>query len=130
MTVVRSLSAALFLSAAAAAVGCSGYVDTTPATEVEVSGTVTGVDAKAFKDTYLLFFPTGGNGAVGTNMKLNPDGSFSGKMFAGTYAYYLGSPTENDRKAEASLKGVPEEVKKVSLDRTVKVSGGKIEIKF
>ena len=112
-------------------VGCSGYVSTSSGTDVEVSGTVNGPDGKPVKDVVLYFQPTGGE-AMPNQFPLK-NGSFSGKMIAGKYTYYLGAPVQagtDQRKAETILKSMPAAWKAGSLDRQISVSGGTLELKF
>lgn len=110
--------------------GCSGYVSTTPGTDVEVSGTINGPDGKPVKDVVLYFQPTGGD-AMPIQFPLK-NGSFSGRMIAGKYTYYLGAPQTGPdiRKAETALKNFPAPWKEGSLDRQINVSGGTLELKF
>lgn len=110
--------------------GCSGYISTTPGTDVEVSGTVNGPDGKPVKDVVLYFQPTGGD-AMPNQFPLK-NGSFSGRMIAGKYTYYLGAPQSGPevRKTETILKSFPATWKEGSLDRQINVSGGALELKF
>lgn len=111
-------------------VGCSGYVSTSPGSEVDVSGKINGPDGKPLNDVFLHFQPTGGD-AMPIQFPLK-NGSFSGKMIAGKYTYYLGAPESgpNARKAETILKSLPATWKAGSLDRQISVSGGPLELKF
>lgn len=111
-------------------VGCGGYISTTPGKDVDVSGTVNGPDGKPVKDVVLYFQPTGGD-AMPIQFPIK-NGSFSGKMIAGKYTYYLGAPQTGPdvRKAEAILKSFPGPWKEGSLDRQIDVSGGVLELKF
>jgi hypothetical protein len=112
-------------------IGCSGYVSTTPGTDVDVSGTVRGPDGKPLNDVVLYFQPTGGE-AMPNQFPLK-NGSFSGKMIVGKYTYYLGAPLQtgpSQKKAETILKTMPASWKEGSLDRQIDVSGGTLELKF
>lgn len=111
-------------------VGCTGYVSTTPGVDVEVSGTVNGPDGKPVKDVVLYFQPTGGE-AMPIQFPLK-NGTFSGRMIAGKYTYFLGAPQMGSdiRKAETILKSFPATWKEGSLDRQISVSGGVLELKF
>lgn len=111
-----------------AAVGC-GYIEPSPVEDVDISGTVTGPDGQPVKDVNVYFQPASG-GAQPAGFKLGADGSFSGKIKAGTYTYYLVPVSEGDARGEAILKKLPEQYKKADDKRTVKASGGRVELKW
>jgi hypothetical protein len=106
--------------------GCGGDVPASGET-VEVSGKVPAPAGKSIAGYNLFFQPTGGK-AQQVQFPITADGSFSGKMVAGTYTYYLtpgkGSATEK------ALEAFPEAYRKGSLDRQIDVKGGALELKF
>lgn len=109
--------------------GCTGYVTTTPGVEVEVSGVVNKPDGKPLTGLNVIFHPAEA-GAQPTGFPLKADGSFSGKMIAGKYRYFVGPAVEGDKKADPILKGLPDAYKTPDDSRTVDVRGGKVELKF
>jgi hypothetical protein len=112
----------------AAAVGC-GYYEPTPVQDVDISGAVAGPDGQPVKDVNVYFQPASG-GAQPAGFKLAADGSFSGKIKAGTYTYYLMPTVEGDPRGEAILKKLPEQYRKADEKRTVTAGGGKVELKW
>jgi hypothetical protein len=112
----------------ATAVGC-GYYDQKPVEEVDISGTVAAPEGKTVTGLNVYFQPAS-TGAQPAGFKLAADGSFSGRIKYGTYTYFLVSEKEGDPKAEAVLKGLPEGYKKGDANRTVKASGGRVELKW
>lgn len=113
-----------------AAVGCGGYVEPTAVADVEVSGSVSGIDAKSLTGVLLSFQPAS-TGAAPTAFEIKPDGTFAGKAKPGTYAFYLAPAKEGDTKAEAAI-GKLGAFGRADANRTVAVpsGGGKIEVKF
>ena len=109
------------------AVGC-GYVEPSPIQDVEISGVVNGPDGQPIKDVNVYFQPASA-GAQPAGFKLGADGSFAGKIKAGTYTYYLVPVSEGDQRGEAILKRLPENYKKADEKRTVS-AGGKVELKW
>ena len=110
--------------------GCGGYIKTESGKEVEVSGRVNGPDGKPLKDIAIWFQGTGG-ASQSVMFATKADGTFTGKMNAGKYTFYLGAPLQGDtKKAEIVLKGLPEVWKAGALERQIDVSGGTLEIKF
>lgn len=111
-----------------ASVGC-GYYEPTPVQDVDISGNVSGPDGQPVKDLNVYFQPASG-GAQPAGFKLGPDGSFSGKIKAGTYTYYLVPVSEGDQRGEAILKKLPDQYKKPDDKRTVSANGGRVELKW
>jgi hypothetical protein len=123
---MRSFAACLVASLVLALVGCGGDV---PASgeEVDVTGTVTGVDLSKAKTQKLKLhlLPTGGK-ARPAQFDLDSTGKFSGKMVKGPYRYQINGPEGSD----TLIKGVPENIQQMDMKRSVDVSGGSLEIKF
>jgi hypothetical protein len=116
-----------FLSAAVlmGLVGCGGdrgrVADPAP-----VTGRIISADGNAVKDVFLTLQPVDSGAMAG--LKVGGDGTFSGKVVPGRYAYFLG-PQEG--KGAAALKAVPEKYQTASMERTVQVrSGGELHIKL
>lgn len=122
----RLLALAPLLIALSALTGCGGDV---PASgeEVDVSGKVSAPAGKPLTGFVLHFQPTGGKARM-AQFPLPADGTFSGKMMAGSYTYYL-APGKG-AATEQALEAFPEAYRQGSLDRQVEVKGGAIELKF
>ena len=122
----RLVALAPLMIVLAALTGCGGDV---PASgeEVDVSGKVPAPAGKSIAGYNIFFQATGGKGRM-AQFPLPADGTFSGKMMAGTYTYYL-TPGKGGA-TEQALEGFPEAYRKGSLDRQVEVKGGAIELKF
>ena len=123
---MRMFAACLIAVLAVSLVGCGGDV---PASgeEVDVTGTVTGVDlskAKAMKlKLYLL--PTGDK-ARPAQFDLDSTGKFAGKMIKGPYRTQINGPEGSD----SMIKGIPESIQQGDMKRAVEIKGGEVEIKF
>jgi hypothetical protein len=107
-------------------VGCGGDVPA-PGEEVDVTGTVTGVDlskAKAMK-LKLHLLPTGGK-ARPAQFDLDSTGKFSGKVIKGPYRFQINGPEGSD----SLMKGIPENIQQGDMKRAVEINGGAVEIKF
>ncbi len=126
MTFVRSLTFVLIASTAMAFAGC-GYTETTPGEEVDVTGTVTGVDLKSAKKLKLKLhlMPTGGV-ARPAQFPLDETGKFSGKVIKGPYRFQINGPDGSD----SVMPGFPEEYQKGDMNRKIEITGGNVEIKF
>lgn len=107
-------------------VGCGPTVPD-PGEEVDVTGTVTGVDLAKAKTQKLKLhlLPTGGK-ARPAQFDLDSTGKFSGKMIKGPYRYQINGPEGSD----SLMKGIPESIQQGDMKRSVDISGGAIEIKF
>jgi hypothetical protein len=107
--------------------GCSSYVSTNPGEQVDVSGQVTAPSGKSVAGYNLFFHPTGGE-AQQVQFPLSATGTFSGKMVAGPYTYYL---TPGTGKAnEKTLESFPPAYRTGSLDRKIEVKAGVLDLKF
>jgi len=121
----RSFAFALAATFAIALAGC-GYTEPEKGEEVDVTGTVTGVDLKKYKDVRLQFMSAGGK-ARPAQFKLDASGKFSGKMVKGPYRYFLCGPEGPD----STYPGMPEELQQSgSTKREIEVKGGEIDAKF
>ena len=123
---MRSFAYCLIAVSALAIVGCGQDV---PASgeEVDVTGTVTGVDlskAKAMKFK-LHLLPTGGK-ARPAQFNLDETGKFAGKMIKGSYRFQINGPEGSD----SMIKGIPESIQQGDMKRAVEIKGGEVEIKF
>jgi len=127
MTFVRSLTFALITSAAMAFAGCSSYTETTPGEEVDVTGSVTGVDLKSAKSLKLKLhlMPTGGV-ARPAQFSLDETGKFSGKVIKGPYRFQINGPDGSD----TIIPQIPEGIQKGDMNRKIEITGGNVEIKF
>lgn len=122
---IRTFAKSAFMFLLVVGVGC-GQTAVPNVGAVDVSGTVKGPNGKPLKDLILNFQPTGGN-AQQSAFPIKPDGTFTGKMNAGKYTYFISA---DGRKNEAGFKTLPAGWKEGSLDRQVDVAGGKIELTF
>lgn len=110
-------------------VGCGGNYDISPGSEVDVTGEISGANVKNLDDVVLYFQATGGK-AKPANFKL-VGGKFSGKLVQGKYTYYLDVPQSgNTKKAEASLKNIPDDWKRAKMEREIDIKGGEVILKF
>lgn len=121
------LTSALFAALMALA-GC-GYDSSTTAEAVDVSGTVRGPDGAPLTNL-TVFFLAAEKGSIPAQFPLKADGGFAGKMTPGTYTYYVAPTSDADKKGGAIAQKLPEGYKRAGADRTVKVKGGAIELKF
>lgn len=123
----RTISLFAIVGAMIGLAGCSGYVSTTEGVQVNVTGKVPAPAGKSVKDFIIFFQPTAGE-AQQVQFPLDASGSFSGKMVAGQYTYYLipgkGAATEK------ALDSFPEAYRRGSLDRQIEVKAGTLELKF
>jgi len=100
---------------------------------VKVTGQVIMANGQPVKDVVLTLQPVSKGQMAG--FILDAEGKFTGEAVPGKYAYYI-SPmegkTEAVRKTEAALKGIPENYRAASMDRTVEVtsSGTDLQIKL
>jgi hypothetical protein len=128
MTLAR-LRLATIMVACVACIGC-GDVSLRAGDEVDVTGQVSGRDGKPISDVSIHFQPTGGN-ALPAQFDLNADGTFSGKMLAGQYTYYLTtSVTKPTKKGAVVLESLPAEYRQGSMERQITVRAGRLDIKF
>jgi hypothetical protein len=108
--------------------GCGGADTTTPGTDVNVTGTVTLSTGPIPAGVSISFQPTGG-ATLPATFPLKADGSFSGKMKAGKYAYFLSVP-EGNAKLNAVLNKLPDTARKASLERQIDVQGGELKLQL
>lgn len=96
------------------------------ADSVPVTGQVTFGDGKPVKEVLLSLQPMDCGSMA--SLKVGGDGTFSGKVVPGKYAYFFGP---QDGKT-AALKAVPKEYRAAHMERTVVVSssGGELQIKL
>ena len=123
---IRSLACLIFGIAALCVAGC-GYTETTPGDEVDVTGTVSGVDLKSAKQLKLKLhlMPMGGK-ARPAQFPLDETGKFSGKVMKGPYRYQINGPEGSD----TIIKGIPEAVQQPNDARKIDIEGGSVAIKF
>ncbi len=123
MTLRHLTAAALVI--VAGLTGC-GQETPTPGTSVDVTGTVT-AGGRPVQDAYVYLHAVGGK-AQPIYFKLGTDGSFSGKVIAGEYSWYVTVPDgvkgSDKQKGEAALKSIPEAFRAASLDRKISISDG------
>jgi hypothetical protein len=123
---MRSLAMCLIAGLVMTLVGCGKDVPD-PGEEVDVTGTVTGVDLSKAKTLKLKLYlmPAGGK-ARPASFILDSTGKFSGKMVKGTYAFQINGPDGSD----TVMKGIPEAIQRGDASKTVEIKGGDVEIKF
>lgn len=112
-------------------IGC-GPDTPTPGVQVDVTGSLTDAAGKPMKDVNVTFHPTGG-ASQPVSLKVGPDGTFSGKVVAGKYSWFV-APQEakagSERLKTEALKGIPAAFLEPSLDRQLDVSAGaKLDLK-
>ena len=114
-----------FVVAVVSLTGC-GSSDPTPGTLVDITGNVT-ANGIAVKNVTVQLQPTGG-AAQQAALKVGADGTFSGKVMAGKYSWYLtvteGGKLGDRQKSEAAMKAIPVSFKEASLERQIDVKGG------
>lgn len=110
--------------------GCKGYVTTTPGVSVEVTGRVLSPDGTPVAPANVYFQATGGS-AQPASFAIGTDGTFTGKMISGQYAYsVVPAVGPESRKSETLLKTLPENYTKMSLSRQIDVVAGALNLKF
>jgi hypothetical protein len=104
-------------------IGCGG--PETLKDPVEISGTLKTPDGKPVPDVLVSFSPTTVNGSS-AGFKTDDKGEFKGKVIPGSYIWLIGPSTDDEKKAEAAMKGVPEKYRKTTdaSDRSVSISSG------
>ncbi len=110
--------------------GCSSYKDTSPGTEVDVNGTVTGPDGKPLTGVNIVFQPAEA-GTRPESIPLKPDGTFTTKMLVGKYLYFVAPKGDSDARGEAIVNKLPESYRKADTNRSIEIgSSGKLTLKF
>jgi hypothetical protein len=121
----------LFAAAALAVLaGCGKPAQV--ADPVQVRGKATYASGTPVRDVVLTLQPV--DSGMPAGLPVGTDGSFSGKVVPGKYAYYLSAqeartPADRQKFAQA-LKAVPEKYRGADMSRTVKVSSGDLQVKF
>jgi hypothetical protein len=124
----RRLFGVLAVAACLAAVGCD-YNPGQVSDPVDIRGKVT-MGGQPVADVYLVLQPM--EKGYQTNLKLGPDGSFTGQAVPGKYMYYFHpmdskSPGEQS-KLNAAYNRIPDAYRSPNLERSVSVSGGELTI--
>ncbi len=128
---MRNWLCAIALVGVLGLVGCSSYKSTTPGTEVDVNGVVTGPDGRPLTGLNIVFQPAEA-GARPESVPLKADGSFAMKMVVGKYLYYVAGKGDSDTRGEAIVNKLPEAYRKADANRSIEVgsSGGTLSLKF